>query len=162
MHRQTSHTSRSISVSAASPRITISSFRIFTSGICGKLVHRIGVIRTGLALADSLIFQTGRDGSTSIGGCDAFSIQITAQDNLPSVIYPVKVGIGWVLSSSGIVRIRIIVILPDFAVLTSWALIQGRAGLCTYIRISASSGTSFRAARYFTQRILIVGDIRQD
>ena len=52
---------RSISESAASPRITISSLRFLASRIGGKeLVHRVGMIRAGLAFADSLIFQTGQ------------------------------------------------------------------------------------------------------
>ena len=54
-------------------------FCVFTAGIsCKQLVQRIGMIRTGLALADTLILQTGQRGKNINRRIDSLSVKFTA------------------------------------------------------------------------------------
>lgn len=102
----------SISESAESPKTTASSAACLPRVCCEQLVHRVGVVLAGLAFADTFVFQTRKGGEHVNRRLQAFHIQVARQNNLPSVIYPVRSGMGWVLSSSGIVKIGICVIEP--------------------------------------------------
>ena len=47
-----------------------------------QLVHRAGVVLTGLALADALILQTRQAGQHVHGRDDALAVQVAGEDDL--------------------------------------------------------------------------------
>ena len=65
-----------------------------------------------LPLPIPLSFRRDSEGKTSMGGVTPFLYNSRERMICPSVMYPVKSGMGWVLSSSGMVRMGICVMDP--------------------------------------------------
>ena len=77
-------------------------------GICRvDLVHRRRMIPPGLAFSGSFIFQSGQAGYNPPLAVDVSLVKITGKDNLSLRDIAGQIGIGWVLSPSGIVKIGI-------------------------------------------------------
>ena len=77
-----------------------------------KLIGHVLMIRPGIPLPRCRPSSDGKRRRTLIGGY-TLSVQLPVQDDLPSVIYPVRSGIGWVISSLGMVRMGICVTEPS-------------------------------------------------
>ncbi len=78
----------------ASPRMDMSSY-LFASRISGKqLVHGVCVVFSCLALTNTFILQTDRDGSTSMGGLH-LTVQLTGKNDLSLCDVSGQVRDGW-------------------------------------------------------------------
>ena len=120
------------------------------------------MVSTGLALADTLILQTGQRGQHVNGRRDALAVQLTAQDDLSlgDITGQVGDGVGLIILGHG----------EDgnqgdtavFALLPSGTLIE-RSKVSVHITgISAAAGHFLSGGGDFTQCIGVVGNIGED
>ncbi len=132
---------------------------ITCSSALTRLVHRAGVVLTGLALADALILQTRQAGQHVHGRDDALAVQVTGEDDLTlgDVTGQVRDRVGLVVLGHGQDRNH-----GDRAGLAdaaACALVErGKVGV-QVAGVAAAAGDFLLGRGDLTQRLGVVGDI---
>ena len=108
-------------------------------GVAGEeLVGHVLMIFPGIAFTDAVLHQAGQGRQHADRRVDGLAGAASRSRTIwPSVIYPVRSGIGWVISSFGMVRIGICVTEP-FLPHDAGALVQGGQLAVQIARIALS------------------------